>query len=84
MRGLTMNSLYQQLHQCNSNNFMGILKSAKNPQALLMNMAQQNPNIRQILNEVQANNGDARGLFYRKAKEMGVNPDDVLSQLINK
>lgn len=45
------------------------------------NLTQNNPQLIQILNEVKANGGDARGLFYRKAKEMGVDPESILKQL---
>lgn len=48
-----------------------------NPAQLLMN----NPQMRQIMEYVQANGGDAKAAFYKKAEEMGVDPDTILSQL---
>ena len=53
------------------------IKSVGNPQAML----QQMPQYRQIMDYVNANGGDPQKAFYQKAQEMGVNPDDILSQL---
>ena len=44
-------------------------------------MLQQMPQYRQIMDYVNANGGDPQKAFYQKAQEMGVNPDDILSQL---
>ena len=56
-----------------------ILSAMKNgnPASLLMN----NPQMREIMEYVQANGGDAKAAFYKKAQEMGIDPDAVLSQL---
>lgn len=35
----------------------------------------------QVLQDVQNSGMSARDLFYQKAKEMGVNPDDILKML---
>lgn len=37
--------------------------------------------LKQILQEVKDNNGDAKGLFYKKAEEMGVDPQTILNQI---
>ena len=46
-----------------------------------MNMANSNPQVANVLKEVQANGGNAKDLFYRKAKEMGVDPNSILNNL---
>ena len=51
-----------------------------NPASLLMN----NPQMRQVMEYVQANGGDAKAAFYKKAQEMGIDPNEVIAQLQNK
>ncbi len=58
-----------------------MIKSSGNPQQMLMNLMSSNPLVAAVMKEVQANGGDAKSLFYRKAKEMGVDPQTILNQL---
>lgn len=58
------------------NPILSALKSG-NPAQLLMN----NPQMREIMEYVQSNGGDAKAAFYKKAEEMGIDPDTILSQL---
>lgn len=46
-----------------------------------MMLVQQMPQYNQIMNYVNANGGDAQTAFYKMAGEMGIDPEDVLSQL---
>ena len=77
------NSLYNQLNknQLSQNNMISMLKNIKNPQQLIMNMANSNPQVASVLKEVQANGGNAKDLFYRKAKERGIDPNSILNNL---
>ena len=75
------NNLFRQLNSLPQNNLVNMMKNASNPQALIMNLARQNPAVANVLKEVEANGGDAKSLFYKKAREMGINPDDILNQL---
>ena len=82
-----MNKLYQQLNQTNlqlPNNIkqmMNIMRGSNNPTQLLSSLAQQNPQVRQIMEMVRNSNMSPKDLFYKMAKEKGVNPDDILNQL---
>ena len=58
---------------------MGMLNGVKNPQQALMMAAQQNPQLNSVMQMV--GNGNPKDIFYQKCKEMGVNPEDILSQL---
>ncbi|MBQ2175835.1 MAG: hypothetical protein II453_12505 [Alphaproteobacteria bacterium] len=58
-----------------------MVKAAKNPQAMMQMMAQQNPQISQVMNFVQQNGGDPKMAFYKLAEQRGVNPDEVLQML---
>lgn len=53
--------------------------AAKNPNAALRMMAQQNPQIAGILRLCAP--GGLKNSFYQMCQEQGVNPDDVLRQL---
>lgn len=53
------------------------IKAINNP----MMLANQIPGYKEMVDFVNANGGDAKSLFYKQAKELGINPDDVLSQL---
>ena len=55
------------------------LKAIGNPQMML----QQMPQYRQVMEYVNQNGGDAKSAFYAKAKEMGVDPDEILKVLRN-
>ena len=60
-----------------------MLKNVNNPQAMLSQMMQSNPNFKQAQEQVnelaKQYNGDFKKAFYAKAKEMGVNPDDLIN-----
>ena len=55
------------------------LKAIGNPQMML----QQMPQYKQVMDYVNQNGGDAKSAFYAKAKEMGVEPDEILKVLRN-
>ena len=78
-----MNNLYQQLNPqgASSNSIISMLKNSKNPQALLQTMAKQNPQVRQIMELVNQNGGNPKQAFYNLAKQRGVDPESILSQL---
>lgn len=57
---------------------MGMYRAAQNPQAVLQQMAQQNPMVGQIM---QMSRGNLKDTFYQMCQQQGVNPDDVLNQL---
>lgn len=47
----------------------------------ILNMAlNRNPQMKQVMDYINANGGDAKAAFYKKAEEMGVDPDEVLKQ----
>ena len=54
------------------------LKAMRNPQAAVMNMINQNPELKAVLD---ASNGNYKHAFYTMAKQKGVNPDEIISML---
>ena len=89
---LTSNPMLNQLNQQSGRSllspnlnqikqYINLFKNAGNPQALLQNMIQSNPQVRQVMQFVQQNGGDAKAAFYKLAQEKGVNPDQILNML---
>ena len=60
---------------------IGMLRSSGNPQAMLMQMMQNNPNVKQAMEIVQQYGGDAEKAFYALAKQKGINPQEILDLL---
>lgn len=79
-----MNRLFNQLRPQNNNgigNLFNTLRASRDPMNTLSSMAGNNPAIAQMLQELQASGGDARGLFFKKAREMGIDPQSILSKM---
>ena len=60
---------------------IGLIKSSGNPQAMLMQMMQNNPNVKQAMEIVQQYGGDAEKAFYALAEQKGINPQEILDLL---
>lgn len=60
---------------------MNMVRSAGNPQAMIQSIAQNNPQMKQVMDIVSKSGGDPRAAFYRMAEEKGVDPEQVLSML---
>lgn len=60
---------------------VNLIKSSKNPQAMIQSMMTQNPQMKQVMDLVNQNGGNPKDAFYALAKEKGVNPDDILNML---
>lgn len=55
-----------------------MFKSMGNPQAMISQMAQNNPQVAQLINQA---GGDPRKAFYDLANKNGINPDEILNML---
>ena len=51
-----------------------------NPQAAMQQMLQSDPRIKNVLDMVVQNGGDAKSLFYQVASQKGVDPQSVLNE----
>ncbi len=83
-----MNQLYSQLNQQASlgglsqiKQMMNFCRGASNPQTALQTLMAQNPQMKQVMDLVQQGGGDPKTVFYRLAKQKGVDPDAVLNAL---
>ena len=59
---------------------MNAVKMSNNPTAMLNEMAQTNPKLKEIL-DMTSSNKSPKDLFYEKANQMGIDPEVILSQL---
>lgn len=60
---------------------MNMVQSAGNPQAMMAQMMQTNPQLKQVMDLVQKHGGDPRRAFYETAQQHGVDPDEILNML---
>lgn len=60
---------------------MDMVKTAQNPQAMLEQMAKSNPQLKGVMDMVNANGGDARSTFYKMAGQKGIDPETILKML---
>lgn len=72
LQNLTMNSLKPMIN---------MVKTAQNPQAMLEQLARSNPQLKNVMDMVNANGGDARSTFYKMAGQKGIDPDTILKLL---
>lgn len=58
-----------------------MIKSANNPQAMVNQLIQNNPNYSKIQEIGKQYNGDYQKAFYEEAKKMGIDPNEFLNGL---
>lgn len=57
---------------------INMVKTAANPNAMLQQLMNQNPRVQQI---IQQYGGDPQKAFYATCQQMGVDPEQILSQI---
>ena len=61
---------------------MRTVQMSRNPQMVLNQLINSNPQMKQAVEYIQANGGNPRDAFYKLAEEKGVNPDSILNSLM--
>lgn len=79
LTALNQNKMFQGMAQAKK--MIQTLKSVGNPQMMFNQMMGQNPQLKQIMDYVNANGGDPKSAFYKMAEERGIDPESILSQL---
>ena len=69
-----MNPILNKMSQNNALNMMNMVRSSGNPNAMLNQLAQSNPQLKQAMDF-------ARQAFYQMARQRGIDPEVILSQL---
>ena len=62
-------------------NVINTIRGAKNPQAALMGMMGNSPQMQQVQSIVQQHGGDPMQAFRAMAEENGLDPDEILSMI---
>lgn len=65
----------------NIKNLMQQIRFAQNPVYALNQMATSNPMLKQAVEYIKQNGGDARTACYNLAREKGIDPTAILNQL---
>lgn len=60
---------------------MNTVRMARNPQAMMNQMLQTNPQLKQAMDFVNASGKSPEQAFYALANQMGVNPQEILDGL---
>ena len=60
---------------------ISMVKASGNPQAMLNQLIQTNPNLRQVTEIIQQYGGDANKAFYALAEQKGIDPKEILDLL---
>ena len=60
---------------------MQMVRSAGNPGAMVQEMAQNNPQMKQTIDFIKQNGNDPKKAFYALAQQKGVDPDEILRTL---
>ena len=60
---------------------ISMVKASGNPQAMLNQLIQTNPNMKQVMEIVQQYGGNAEKAFYALAEQKGINPQEILDLL---
>ena len=69
-------------NMANIKSIVQMIKCAGNPQMMFQQILEQNQALKEVMAFVQNNGGDSKALFYKLAEAKGVNPDDILNQLM--
>lgn len=59
---------------------VNMLQSSNNPEQAIQNLAQKNQQIGQLI-QIANGHGGLKRLFFERAKQMGIDPNSVISQL---
>ena len=76
-----MNPLLTNIMNPQAKQMLQMIQCSQNPQAALQSLMENNPNMKQAIDYVNANGGDPKDAFYKMAKEKGVDPQTILNSL---
>ena len=58
-----------------------MLRSSSNPQAMISQLMQTNPQMKHAMDIIKASGNDPKRAFYALAEQKGINPQSILDQL---
>ena len=83
---MAMPGILQQLARTNPmmgtiKQMMGMVNGARNPTAMMTQMMNNNPQMKQVMNVVNQYGGDPQKAFYALAEQKGIDPQEILNML---
>ena len=60
---------------------IGMVNASQNPQAMISQMMNNNPQMKPIMDAINAAGGDPKKAFYGMAEKMGVDPQEILNMM---
>ena len=75
------NPILQNLAMNSMRPMINMVRASQNPQAMLEQLARSNPQLKNVMDMVNANGGDARSTFYKMAGQRGIDPETILKML---
>lgn len=84
---MSLPPILQQLQGSNTGNLgqiknmLNMVRNAGNPQAVLNQMIQNNPQMKSVMDLVKQAGGDPKKAFYDLAQQRGVDPNQILDML---
>ena len=58
-----------------------MIRSSSNPQAMISQLMQTNPQMKQAMDIIKASGNDPKRAFFALAEQKGINPQSILDQL---
>ena len=58
-----------------------MFKTMRNPQAMLAQLSQTNPQVKELMTMMQSSGKSPKDMFYQMAQEKGVDPEEILKML---
>ncbi len=63
------------------NQLSGMAQAFSNPQAMIQQILQSNPNTQKVMDIINQNGGGSKAVFYKMAQQKGVDPDAFADQV---
>ena len=60
---------------------IGMVNAAQNPQAMISQLMNNNPQMKPVMDAINAAGGDPQKAFYGMAEKMGVDPQEILNMM---
>ena len=60
---------------------IGMVNASQNPAAMINQLISNNPQMKPVMDAINAAGGDPQKAFYGMAEKMGVNPQEILNMM---
>ena len=60
---------------------IGTVQAARDPMAVINQIAMSNPQLQQVMQMINQNGGNAQQLFYNTAQQWGIDPNPIIQQV---